>query len=228
MVTKLVLAESGYTDVERHTKDVDANWVGTPPSMSSLVATLNSAFAGDGRFEAVPFRDYEEKKSAGITIKRKGTDEELFDMDISIKPVIGSRVYYHGETSIRGVLANEILADKISVLSKKNIFRRAKDVVDVYALSHCVRVDTSEIFEIWRSNPGREIGAFIEFLTRRADVEHAYLKLEGITGKPEFAVVYDYLEKFIQPFAGRDEARMVWYSDTQSWEDHRIITELER
>ncbi|MDR1421909.1 MAG: hypothetical protein LBI64_03480, partial [Coriobacteriales bacterium] len=79
MITKLVLSERGYASAERQTKDIDANWVGAPPSMS--------------------------------------------------------RLYHYGEIGIRGVLPTEILADKISVLSGRHIFRRAKDIFDVYALA---------------------------------------------------------------------------------------------
>jgi len=181
LITKLILAESSYTALQRQTKDIDANWIGSPPSMSALVETINASL-GDLRrqFYAVAFREYEEKKSAGISILRNHTDDEVILMDISVKPVIGSRIYHYGETEIRGVLANEILADKISVLSKRLIFRRAKDIVDVYALAHCVKIQTQEIFDIYKNNPGREVGTFDEFYSRRQDVEHAYNKLAGI------------------------------------------------
>jgi len=219
LITKLILAENRYTSLERHTKDVDANWIDAPPSMKDLVDTINKSL-GDlsSQFYAVAFREYEEKKSAGISIVRNGTDDEIFSMDVSIKPVIGSRTYHYGEMEIRGVLANEILADKISVLSKRIMFRRSKDIIDVYALAHCVKVQTSEIFEIFKSNPNREVGSFDEFYMRRQDVEYAYNKLTGIEGKPNFDVVYSYLENFIQPFAKKDETPKIWNSSRSTWE----------
>ena len=36
LITKLILAENGYTALERQTKDIDANWIGLPPSMNAL------------------------------------------------------------------------------------------------------------------------------------------------------------------------------------------------
>jgi hypothetical protein len=164
MVTKLILSESGYSALERQTKDIDANWVDSPPSMDVLVEAINNSL-GELKNEiyAVAFREYGEKVSAGISIRGKDTDEEIISMDISIKPVHGIKFYNYGEISFKGVLANEILSDKITVLSKKAIFRRAKDIVDVYALSHCVKVNTSEIFEMFRKNPNREVGTFDEF-----------------------------------------------------------------
>lgn len=226
LITKLILAENGYTTLERQTKDIDANWIGSQPSMNALVETINTSL-GDLRnqFHAVAFRGYCEKKSAGISILRNGTDDEVMLMDISIKPVIGSRMYHYGEAEIRGVLANEILADKISVMSKHIIFRRAKDIVDVYALAHCVRVQTHEIFAIYKSNPNREVGVFDEFYTRRQDLEHAYNKLAGVEGKPVFGDVYAYLSKFLNPFAVRNESPMIWNSDALAWDALcRVIT----
>lgn len=219
LITKLVLAESGYNLLERATKDIDANWIGTPPTMENLTNTVNKSLKTfEGKLYAKAIREYSDKKSAGIAIIDTETGDRVIAMDISIKPVIGSRIYHYGEAEIRGVLANEILADKISVLSKHLIFRRAKDIVDVYALAHCVKVHTQEIFRIYDNNPTRNVGIFDEFYSRRQDVGHAYDKLTGISGKPPFDDVYAYLSKFLHPFANRDEVSKVWNGDTVSWD----------
>ena len=214
MVTKLILAESDYTVLDRQTKDIDANWVGAPPSMSALVETINESLRElQNQFYAAAYREYGEKTSAGVWIRKRDTDEEIIMMDISMKPVAGSRLYYYGEAGIRGVLANEILADKLTVMSKRLIFRRAKDIIDVYALAHCVKVTTPDIYEIFKQHPAREVGVFDEFYNRRADVEYAYNRLAGIEGKPDFADVCAYLNKFVEPFAKRDETPKFWNSD---------------
>ena len=219
LVTRLILAENGYSSLERQTKDIDANWTGTPPSMNDLKDIINQSLkAFNGEFYAEAIREYGEKKSAGIAIFETATKSRIITMDISIKPVHGSRIYHYGEIGIKGVLVNEILSDKITVLSKKAIFRRAKDIVDVYALTHCVKVHTTEIFELFRKNPDREVGVFDEFYNRRHDVEHAYNMLEGIEPKPDFNEVYAYLEKFLHPFAMRDETPKTWNSEKIAWE----------
>lgn len=41
LITKLVLAEGGFTSLERPTQDIDANWIGAPPSMDYLVDVVN-------------------------------------------------------------------------------------------------------------------------------------------------------------------------------------------
>jgi len=220
LVTKLILTENGYNALERRTKDIDANWVDTPPTMAVLVNVINNSL-GELKSEiyAVAFREYGAKMSAGVSIREKNTDEEIISMDISIKPAHGSRIYHYGEISIKGVFANEILSDKITVMSKKTIFRRVKDIVDVYAIAHCVRVRTFEIFEMFKKNPNREVGIFDEFYNRCQDIAHAYEKLEGVEDKPQFDVVYSYLKKFIQPFAEKDIIPKVWIGSKAVWEN---------
>lgn len=220
LITKLILAENGYTTFERPTVDIDANWVGEPPSMGDLAEFVNRSLNGfNSELRAEAIREYGDKKSAGIAIAEVSTGNKIISMDISIKPVYGSKVYHYGEIAVRGVLANEILADKISVLSKKMIFRRAKDMIDVYALAHCIRVNTYEIFDVWNKNPNREIGAFDEFNNRSQEVEHSYERLRGIEKKPPFDEVYAYLKKFILPFAEKDTTPKIWLNDQVSWEN---------
>jgi len=219
LITRLVLMENGYSALERQTKDIDANWTGTPPSMDELKDIVGRSLAiFNGELYAEAIREYGEKKSAGIAIVETVSGNRIITIDISIKPVAGSKIYYYGEIGVRGVLANEILADKISVISSKMVFRRAKDIVDVYALAHCVNVHTDDIFDIYRKNPTRVVGAFDEFYNRRQDVEHAYESLAGIENKPSFDDVYPYLTEFIKPFVEHDETPKLWDSDKIVWE----------
>ncbi|MBQ8515041.1 MAG: nucleotidyl transferase AbiEii/AbiGii toxin family protein [Ruminococcus sp.] len=220
LITKMILAEHGFTDVQRMTKDIDANWIGTPPTMSDLAGTIYQAL-GDlkNQFSVEATREYGEGKSAGLTLRDKATGDKVISMDIDIKPSAGNRIYYFGEASIKGVLPSEILADKISSMSSDAVYKhRAKDIVDVYSLSHCVQVNIKDVCDACeRAN--REIQSFDAFYNRRSDIEHAYNKLKGIEGKPEFAQVYTYLSKFIQPFAERDFTNKIWNPQCTSWQE---------
>jgi hypothetical protein len=219
LITKLILSECGYSDLERQTRDIDANWIGSPPPMSELENTIDRSLnALDGSFRAVAFREYGDKISAGLYLVNNTTGEKMVTIDIDIRPICGSRTYHYGEMSICGVLADEILSDKITVLSGMKVFRRSKDLIDVYALTHCVNVETAEIYRVI-ARKNLELGDFSNLLTRYADAEHAYHKLQGIEGKPPFDNVYSYLTKFVRPFAQRDETPRVWNSGKMTWED---------
>jgi len=41
LITKLILKENGYSEIERQTNDIDANWVGEPPTMDDLASVIN-------------------------------------------------------------------------------------------------------------------------------------------------------------------------------------------
>jgi len=219
LITKLILEENGYTTVQRPTVDIDANWISTPPTMDDLISIVNHSLKSfSGKLYAEAMREYGVKKSAGIAIIEAATGNRIVSMDISVKPVVGSKIYYYGAFGIKGVLVNEILADKITVLSKQIMFRRSKDLIDIYALTHSVKVYTTEIFDVFQSNLDREVGTFDEFIHRREDVEHAYERLRGIENKPSFDLIYEYLMRFIQPFANRDMTPCVWNSQNSSWD----------
>jgi len=219
LVVKAILNEHEFNWLERETRDIDANWVNTPPSMDTLVSMTNNAFDGVlNNFKAVAIQEYTEKQSACLQIIEKNTNTPYATIDIKIKPYTNYMVYCVDEVSFKGVMVNEILADKISVLSGNKIFRRAKDFVDVYALSHCVEIRVADIFETCEKE-GRVISAFYEFLSRKSDLEHAYNKLQRIQGKPPFNIVYSYMENFLRPFVEQTPDDMIWNSQDCIWEE---------
>jgi hypothetical protein len=226
LITKLILAENGFAAIDRPTVDIDANWVGSPPSMSFLVDTINRALkAVDGEeLYAEAKREYDDRQAAGLYIIEAATGDRIVTMDIDVRPVGGSRVYYYGEIGIRGILPTEILADKIAVLSSNYIFRRGKDLMDVYALAHCVSLSAVDIYDTLERKK-RRLGTFIEFRTCRRDVEHAYDMLRGIEGKPCFSEVYPYLEKFLLPFILKERAPRTWNPHRAEWDREFQITE---
>jgi hypothetical protein len=223
LITKLILEEQGFIELQRATKDIDANWIGKPPTMTSLLDTINSSLGELGDlYTAKINREYGLNKSAGISIIEKNTGDKIISMDIDMKPLIGSKIYYLGETSIKGVLANEIIADKLCAISSDAVYKhRAKDIVDVYALSQCSDINTKEIFEVC-TKANRIIQNFDAFLNRKNDVEHAYLKLRGIDGKPDFDVIYKYLSHFITPFIEKNQINQYWNTSKIAWQNEPI------
>jgi hypothetical protein len=113
-------------------------------------------------------------------------------------------------------MVTEILADKISVLSGGKIFRRVKDLLDVYALSHCVEIKMADIIDTCEKE-GRTLSFFNEFLDRKTDLEHAYNRLQRTRGKPAFEEIYSYMASFLQPFMERSSEDLVWNSRDHVW-----------
>ena len=67
LITKLILEENGFTHLERMTKDIDANWIGNPPSLDELVELIKEALGElNEKYTIVGGRKSSEKKTAGI------------------------------------------------------------------------------------------------------------------------------------------------------------------
>jgi hypothetical protein len=218
LITKLVLSEHNYKDVNRETKDIDLNWIGAPPKDLGFLKTVidEAAKKVDPELYAVVDREYAlNVRTAGISIRDKN-DKEVVSIDIDVKGVTGSKVYYYETGIIRGVLPSEIIADKIAAMSGGKIFRRGKDLIDVYALTSCINVKTDEIYRI-SALTGNKIQSFDGFLNRISDLEHAYEKLRGIEGKPPFETVYAHLKTFLTPFIERDTKPREWDCGKKGW-----------
>ena len=217
MITKLILQENDFDDFVRETQDIDASWAGeTSPSMEQLTDMLNRSLAGLG-LSAVVKRKYGEKMSAGYKIVDASGDIKL-SIDIDMRAAVDSRAYQFGNVTFQGVTPDNVLSDKISAASSDRIFRRAKDLIDIYALAHCVTVRTDNIRHIWERE-SRELGDFNAFIYRRDELRHSYEKLRRVSAKPEFDTLYDYLTSFLTPFTEAKAAALVWNNGECCWTD---------
>jgi predicted nucleotidyltransferase component of viral defense system len=217
VVVNAILHENGFCELRRETVDIDANWVDSPPTMDRLLATINYCLGSlSENYRAVERRRYTDTQSARISVIHTEDDAPATSIDIKIKSVKSSREYYYGEVVFRGVMVTEILADKISVLSGGKIFRRVKDLLDVYALSHCVEIRVADIIDTCEKE-GRTLSFFNEFLDRKTDLEHAYNRLQRTRGKPAFEEIYSYMASFLRPFIERSSEDVVWNSLDRVW-----------
>lgn len=116
MITKLILQENEFDDFVRETQDIDASWAGgNPPPMEQLTAMLNRALSELGLTAEVK-REYAEKMSAGFKILDKYGDAKM-SIDIDMRAAVDSRAYRYGNVTFRGVTPDNVIADKISVVS---------------------------------------------------------------------------------------------------------------
>lgn len=219
LITKLILDEHNYVDVERRTQDIDINWVKTPPTMNELKNSIQSVLDSYNQdYIAVVKREYGYKRAAKIVVTDKTNGDDIFSMDIDMKPMLGSRTYYLGEAKIRGVLPNEVIADKIYILSTPLIYKhRAKDIVDTYNLSKCLEIETESVYHINQMR-GRTFQNYDGFLNHKLELQHAYERLREIDGKPDFEELYNHLHKFLKPFISGEQSEMIWNPEKFIWD----------
>jgi hypothetical protein len=215
MVTKLILHEYNFDDFVRETEDIDASWAGTnPPPMEMLTDMLNNALSGLG-LTAVVKREYGDKISAGYKIFKSVGDIKL-SIDIDMRTAVDSRTYQFGNVTFRGVTPDNVIADKISVVASDKVFRRSKDLIDLYALAHCITVKTTDIRGIWERE-SRIIDTFNAFTSRQSELRHAYEKLRRVNTKPEFDELYGYLTQFLTPFIDTNPLSLIWNNEKCNW-----------
>lgn len=175
---KACLLEAGYTDEIRHTLDIDANWFSTElPTGIQMEESLKKAVQrSEINLDVKIYRMYGEGRSAGFELKDINTDEVLFTMDIDVnKPASHTKIYEIEGIRFCGVFLYQMIADKLYVISTDKIFRRIKDVVDLYYISKVIPFIKDEIFQVLENNK-KELESFNGFLYRQNDLKHSYEK----------------------------------------------------
>ncbi len=202
MVLKACLMEAGFPDEIRHTADIDANWYSdAPPSAEQLVESLENALQRNGfNFHVCLYRMYGEGRSAGFELSDSVTGEILFTIDMDVnRPVQPTQIYEVAGLKFRGVSSDQMLADKISTISTDKVFRRIKDVVDLYYLSHVLELDLNHLQQTL-TNSGKVLERFHGFLYGKAALQHAYEKFRftGGVNKPSFDEVYAKVKAYLK------------------------------
>lgn len=202
MVLKACLLEAGYVEETRHTVDIDANWNSdVAPTAEQMVESLQKAIDKSGVDLLVHlYRPYAERRSAGFELIAPTTEEVLFTMDIDVnRPAPATKIYEIGSVRFCGSSPVQIIADKLSAISSGKVFRRIKDVVDLYYLSKVFAFDTEKVTQTL-NNSGRELDNFGGFLHRVEDLQHSYEKFRfsGGVAKPLFEEVYRNVKAYIR------------------------------
>ena len=211
MVLKACLMESGYTEDTRHTVDIDGNWNSdTPPTSEQMVESLQNALDKNGvDLKVHLYREYGEGRSAGFALVDKETEEAIFTMDIDVnRPVPPTKIYEVEGFRFCGVAPVQMIADKLAVISSDKVFRRIKDVVDMYYISKVFKFQRIEIVNALKDS-GKTLGNFNGFLHRTDDLRHSYEKFRfaGGVNKPPFDEVYGEVKSYIKDMLPRERNR---------------------
>lgn len=208
MVLKACLLEAGYSEDTRHTVDIDANWNSeAPPTAGQMTASLQRALEKSSiDLDVSIYRMYGEGRSAGFELAERATGEVLFTMDIDVnRPVSPTRIYEVEGLRFRGVSPSQMIADKLSVISTDRVFRRVKDIVDLYYISKAFAFSKTDVTHTLR-NSGRSLDSFHGFLCRSEELRHSYEKFRfaGDVNKPPFDEVCRAVKAYIKDVLPED------------------------
>ena len=101
-----------------------------------------------------------------------------------------------------------MIADKVSAVSTDHVFRRIKDVVDLYYLSCVFPFDRNSVLQTL-ANSERSLGSIDGFLNRQADIRHAYQKYRftADADKPSFDELYFRVKTYIKDVLPKERDR---------------------
>lgn len=211
MVLKACLIEAGYSEETRHTVDIDANWNSdTPPTAEQLVESLQKAITESGLDLTVSlYRMYGEGRSAGFELADSNTGELLFTMDMDVnRPIPPTKIYEVAGIRFCGAVPIQMIADKVATISSGKVFRRIKDVVDLYYISKVFPFDSDAVIETLRTG-GRPLETFDGFLHHPEELRHSYEKFRftGDVSKPPFEEVYRAVKIYIRDVLPKERER---------------------
>ena len=204
MVLKACLLEAGFSEDTRHTVDIDGNWYSDiAPTGKQMVDSLQRALREKNiDLDVNLTRMYGEGRSAGFDLTDANTGEIMFSMDVDVnRPAASTRTYEIDGVRFLGVSPSQMIADKLAAVSTDKLFRRVKDVVDLYYLSGVFVPEKTEIMRALE-NSGRTLGDFNGFLHRTDELRHSYEKFRfaGDVYKPTFEDVYQKVHRYIREF----------------------------
>lgn len=205
----LALQESSPTEVHRETHDIDGDWLLGNTSAETMRKVLEQAVQRvDSSLSVVLFREMAQEKSAGFRIV-DADKERVFKVDLGLRR---HPFYQNYQISYQGK----------PLFIRGATLRRAKDLVDVYILSHCKGFDLLDVHRLTHAN-GRTPGTFEEFCIRKDDLKHAYEKLANVENKPDFQSLYDRVNLFLKPFIRKELRSREWTGE--AWKEKQYTSE---
>ncbi len=142
-------------------------------------------------------------------MKDCNSGEVLFTMDMDVnRPEPTTKIYEIDEIRFCGVAPIQMIADKVAAVSTDKVFRRIKDVVDLYYLSKVFTFDRAAVLQTLKNN-GRKLEGFDGFLRRYEYLRHSYKKFRftGDVSKPPFEEVYKAAKAFIKDVLPKEKDR---------------------
>lgn len=211
MVLKACLMESGYSEETRHTVDIDANlYSDTPPTDEQIAESINNALVNGGiDLDISIYRTHGNGRSAGLELTDKSTGELLFTMDIDVNhPPTPTKIYEIEGILFCGAAPIQMIADKVSAISTDKVFRRIKDVVDLYYISKGFDFNKKDVLQTINHGE-RSLDTFDGFLHRIDYLKHSYenFRFTGSVSKSEFEEVYESVKSFIKDILPKERIR---------------------
>lgn len=182
--------------IERRTIDIDANWTGdvNPEKIFEVLESALKKVEPSYKLEYYRFAD--SNRAMGFKIL-DDLDEPITNIDLDIKDNPFYVVCVINDVNIKYSSIEKIFADKLFAISGSKVFRRGKDILDVYLIILNNNIDLLKVKEILIYDD-RELGDFKTMIENKEAINKAYDSLIGITNKPDFNEVWNKIMEYLE------------------------------
>ena len=199
---ELLYIKNSNLNIDRKTIDIDGNWIENY-DLEKITKTLEKSLKKiNNNYKLIITREPEKNRSMGYKILDENNDI-LTKIDLDIKDNPFYIICSIDNIDIKYSSPEKMLTDKLRSISSKHIFRRIKDILDIYLIINNFNIDSNKIHEILKFE-NKELDDFSTMLNNKDTIKEIYNKMQGIINKPLFDEVWkkiiNYLikEKFIK------------------------------
>ncbi len=191
----LLYQKNPNLNIMRKTIDIDANWIGNVDYDEITIVFEQAVKKIEPTYHIEITRLPESGKSLGYKIMDAHNNViSKIDLDIKDNPFYVICSIRH--TNIKYSSLEKIMSDKLHAISLSHVFRRPKDLFDIYMILQENDINFIKVKEILNYD-NRELGDFSTMLNNKDLLKESYNKLYGIENKPDFDevwnVILDYL-----------------------------------
>lgn len=143
------------------------------------------------------------------------------DLDIKVAETHDVFCYEINGIDFKGMSHYEIMSDKLSVVSSRLIYRRVKDLLDVYLWINMFEYNGYKLSGTIE-NRNKELDNFSHLSVDNEKLIHAYSKLRDVENKPPLQEVVSKVTKFIEPvtIGGSFKDKNNWDKEKLEWRNY--------
>lgn len=183
--------------IVRKTTDIDANWIDDYDEKRIINIIERAVKNVNYNYSVELVRLPDKNVSMGINIlDENNIILSKIDMDIKDNPFY--IICEVNDVNVKYSDINKMFSDKLMVISNDHVFRRIKDILDIYLIINNFKINRQCINSILEYD-NKKLGSFKTMLGNKTLIKNGYDKLKGIDNKPDFEDIWntiiDYLKK---------------------------------
>lgn len=206
-------------DFIRYTHDIDLH-VGSIETYTEVFGDIESWLnSGTNKyvFKSTKVRDFKNGSAGYDFIVSAGTEQMRVGIDLNVAPMQIISIDYTDTFSIPTYDIYTMLADKMAVMCNRVIFRRIKDLYDIYAILHLADISYAQLWQrVERKRPGVVSQHNYMLLPEHYDsLQHAFTQFKGIEQHHDFDSIISVVSYFMTKYMKGDV--VIWDHNQLIW-----------